>query len=484
MIMKKTKKLLSIVLALTVAFSILTLAGVSAGAYEQDSGKHYILPTGDSITTAAKFALGETVYGAVTGSSRNCYKFVNNALRDITFTALTDKRISFTVLSESANPFTVNAQQRTAYTVEIPANSSDTVVLTNVPSGTYFIQIDGTGTDSETAEFYFASHCAGLPVLVCAINNKMLSMVSGDTETLRLSALNVNDLNCYWESVDDPMTTDIDESKLVSVDGNGVVRVAFPSTELRFVKQLTCVVRAVFYYSPDGNLTEPLTKSCTVTLTPPNIYFDPYVTSLTLKANETKTIKATTNVKNATIDWKSSDPSIADVNELGVIRAYEKEGLATITAAIKYNGEVLRIRREIKVFTNGPLIPDPSKGLFDTKAVSISVDESQELSCTITYSDGTTAKPDGNIITFTSSNPSVATVTDKGVVKGIDEGEAIITATVTDASGTIQDTCTVTVTDPLSPLPKPIRKFIRLIIRVFRALFQIIGGLTGSLTGK
>ena len=482
--MKKIQKLLSIVLALILALSVLTLAGVNAAAYEQDSGSHYLLPTGETLATAARFALGETVHGAIIANGRNRYRLNNDALRDITFTVRTDKALTFTVISEKAEPFKVGAQQYTTYAVEIPANSSDAVALTDVPVGNYFIQFDGKGAAGQKTEFCFRAGCAGLPTLRCAINHKTMSLTSGDTAVLTLSDLSVDSLNHYWEAVDNPLTTDIDERKLVSVTDQGLVTVAFPSNQLRFDRDLTCVVRAVFYYSTDGNPTEDFTKSCTVTLNPPNIFLDPYVTSLTLNANETKTIKATTNVKNASIAWSSSDETVATVNSLGEIRAYEKEGIITITAAIRYNGEVLRIRREIRVIAYGAIDPDPTRGLFSAKAASIEVGKTQELPCTITYSDGTTAKPDGKNVTFTSSDTSVATVTDKGVVKGIDEGSAVITATVTTKTGTFQDTCRVTVNDPLSGIPKPIRKFVRVLIQIVTALFRIVIALLGGLTNK
>ena len=81
--MKKIQKLLSIVLALILALSVLTLAGVNAAAYEQDSGSHYLLPTGETLATAARFALFATqigniamgLSGAVTGGIQTSYNY-------------------------------------------------------------------------------------------------------------------------------------------------------------------------------------------------------------------------------------------------------------------------------------------------------------------------------------------------------------------------------------------------------------------------
>ena len=58
--------------------------------------------------------------------------------------------------------------------------------------------------------------------------------------------------------------------------------------------------------------------------------------------------------------------------------------------------------------------------------------------------------PADAVVTWTSSNQSVATVTSDGTVTGEDDGTATITASITTTtpSGTYTDTCTVTVIDP------------------------------------
>lgn len=53
---------------------------------------------------------------------------------------------------------------------------------------------------------------------------------------------------------------------------------------------------------------------------------------------------------------------------------------------------------------------------------------------------------DGSAITWTTSDPAVATVNEKGKVTGVKEGTATITAT----SGVASATCTVTVVAPVT----------------------------------
>lgn len=70
----------------------------------------------------------------------------------------------------------------------------------------------------------------------------------------------------------------------------------------------------------------------------------------------------------------------------------------------------------------------------------------QQLTVTATYASGprdVTSEAD-----YTSSDPSVATVSSSGLVTAVGEGSA----TVTVEFGGLTDTCSVTVTDPLEAL--------------------------------
>ncbi len=463
--MKRMKKPLSIVLALIMAFSVLTLAGVNAAAYEQDSSSHYLLPAGDSAETAAKFALGETVYGA--GAGTHFYQFRNTAVRDVTLNVCASKAVTLTVSTASGATFTVEGAAVNPYNTAVAAGSCKSVTLSSVPADTYYVQI----SSEEAAEYSFSAFCADLPDLAADINEHELEMVSSDTAALEISNVSIPDLNYYWEVMDDSSTTDIDESKVCTVNEDGVVSVAFPSVDLPFNRPLKTIVRAVFYYAKDGNMTEPWTKTCSVTMDPPNIYLDPYVAELALHANQTVTVKATTNVKNGACVWESSDPSIVSVSNEGVIHSFEKEGTVILNVWLKYNGEVLRIRREIKVTVVNK--PYPVSVQFANKSVSVWKGRSDiDPECTVTYSDGTVETPNGKNIIFISADESVATVSNKGVIHPVGQGETTVTAMTPD--GSIQDVCTVKVIKFNPWPPNPIRIIKELIIIVRDYIRQLI----------
>ena len=73
---------------------------------------------------------------------------------------------------------------------------------------------------------------------------------------------------------------------------------------------------------------------------------------------------------------------------------------------------------------------------------ALTLDESKQLIPALTYFDGTVFNKDA-IYTWNSSNPSVATVDENGMVKALTEGETTIT--VTACGGLYTATCTVSV---------------------------------------
>lgn len=94
------------------------------------------------------------------------------------------------------------------------------------------------------------------------------------------------------------------------------------------------------------------------------------------------------------------------------------------------------------MFTSVPLpadIVDP-----DAQSVTISGDDTVEVSDTITLT--ATTKPSGTAVTWSSSDTSVATVTSGGVVTGVAEGTAVITAAFSD-DASVYGSKVITVTD-------------------------------------
>ena len=160
-------------------------------------------------------------------------------------------------------------------------------------------------------------------------------------------------------------------------------------------------------------------------------------TNQTINVGKTFTITPTVTPDNATdksIICTSSDDTIATVDDNGKVTAL-MEGTATITATTNDGGftascVITVVKREGRV--TGITVTPISK--------TASVGEIFFVTPYITPVDA-----EDKSVTWSSSNPSIATVDSNGKVTAIREGVVTITATTND--GGLKATCTVTVVD-------------------------------------
>jgi len=120
---------------------------------------------------------------------------------------------------------------------------------------------------------------------------------------------------------------------------------------------------------------------------------------------------------NSTVQFSSSNPTVASVDANGNVLAKEK-GIATITASFSHDGKVYKsLGCDISI--GGTLAP----------TLTLSGPVNSKLFIGSTLKVVATQNPIGTNLTFVSSNPTVATVDASGVVKGISAGFAHISAT-------------------------------------------------------
>ncbi len=110
----------------------------------------------------------------------------------------------------------------------------------------------------------------------------------------------------------------------------------------------------------------------------------------------------------------------------------------------------------IDIDDTGSLI-DPNESIsLDKSTIDMTEGETQKLTATTT--------PAGAQVTWTSSDDSIATVDENGIVKGIKEGQVTITGTTADG---LTATCTVTVsskgTEPSNPTTGDANLYIELV---------------------
>ena len=161
----------------------------------------------------------------------------------------------------------------------------------------------------------------------------------------------------------------------------------------------------------------------------------PQQTEAAVKLNKTavsinvkKTVTLKVSGTNGKVTWKSSNNKIATVSSLGVVKGINK-GTATITATVSKS--TLRCKVTVKQ-------PVTGLKLNKTSAV-IKKGSSFTLKAAVSPANATNKS-----VVWKTSNNKVATVSSKGVVKGIGKGTAIITVIARDGSNK-KATCKVTV---------------------------------------
>lgn len=178
-----------------------------------------------------------------------------------------------------------------------------------------------------------------------------------------------------------------------------------------------------------------LSASCNVSVTSiPVTSISLNQTSLNLDVSDTYQLVASikpNNATNKTISWSSSNPSVATVSSTGLVTPIAP-GAATITATTT-DGSNLSASCQVTVVKRVKALA------LNENSVTLTIPETAQLIATITPEDATIPT-----LNWSSSNTSVATVDNNGLVTSISAGIAIITATTTDGSN-LSASCQVTV---------------------------------------
>ncbi|OAA92076.1 cell wall-binding repeat-containing protein [Clostridium ljungdahlii] len=170
-------------------------------------------------------------------------------------------------------------------------------------------------------------------------------------------------------------------------------------------------------------------------------------TDLTLNANQTESLTATVSPSNATdknVTWESSDKTVATVDSNGKVTAINS-GTATITASSIDNTKGFRNYTpqsdscKVTVKSNGNIPSSISvTGITLDKTGTVAVGGTLQLKALVQPDNAT----DKNV-NWSSSDKTIAAVDGKGLVTGIKEGTATITAATEDENKTAA--CTITV---------------------------------------
>ena len=142
------------------------------------------------------------------------------------------------------------------------------------------------------------------------------------------------------------------------------------------------------------------------------------------KVKITTTVTVKPNKKgNKKVTYKTSNKKVATVSSKGYIKGV-KAGKAKITVVSKKNKKKKAV---VKVVVKKAAV---KKVKLNTGNFNLAVGSKKSLKATITPKKKVSKK-----VVWKTSNKKVATVTSKGVVKGVGEGTATITCKATDGSG-------------------------------------------------
>ena len=213
-----------------------------------------------------------------------------------------------------------------------------------------------------------------------------------------------------------------DKTDIATVDENGKVTA------------VKAGVAKITVTTEDGKKT----ASCTITVKEDKVAVTGVKlnsTSLSLTEGDSYQLKATISPADATnqnVKWESSDSSVADVDQNGLVGAL-KEGTAIITVTTEDGNKKAHCVVTVKANTVAVISVSLNK-----HSLSLYVGGKETLNATITPADAT-----NKAVVWSSSDPSVAEVNSNGEITAKSAGTATITVTTED--GNKKDSCKVTV---------------------------------------
>ena len=339
---------------------------------------------------------------------------------------VTEPYIAVTIVSLNKTEISIEEGQNEQLTaVVLPENATDktvtwrsskTSVATVTDSGLVQGVSAGTTTITATAGEKEATCTVTvtepyIEVTSVNLNKTATSIEKGNTEQLTALVLpeNATDKTVTWKS---------SKTGIVVVTNNGLVT---------GISAGTATITAT---------AGEKKATCTVTVT------DPYipVTSVSLNKNETSIIEGETeqltasvlpeDSTNRTVTWKSSNNFVASVSNAGLITA-NIEGEVDITASCdgKSASCTVTVKPRVILVTNVSL---------NKTEISIEKGRTEQLTATVLPENAT-----DKTVTWISSDTGIAKVTNNGLVTGMGEGTATITAKAGDETAT----CSVEVTD-------------------------------------
>ena len=299
------------------------------------------------------------------------------------------------------------------------ATVSTAGVVTAKAAGSATITVT-TADGSKKATCSVTVNAKTVAVTGVSLDKTTLTLTEGDTSTLTATVAPANATNkdVTWSSNNTTVAT-VSNTGVVTAKaaGNATITV----TTVDGSKKATCAVTV---------------NAKTVAVT--GVSLDK--TSLSLEEGETYTLTATVTPSNATdksVSWSSSNTNVATVSNSGVVTA-KTPGTTTITVTTTDGSK----KATCSVTVTAKVIAVTGVSLNKT-SLTLAPGGTETLTATVAPANATNKN-----VTWSSSNTSVATVSNSGVVTAKTVGSATITVTTSDGGKTAK--CSVTVAVPVS----------------------------------
>lgn len=311
-------------------------------------------------------------------------------------------------------------------TIKPPSLSNTTVTWTsnnsnivNVVNGVVEAKGVGTATITATTKDGVSANCIitvrekKVEVSSIKLNTSNISLNEGNTYQLTATIFpeNASDRTLTWST---------NSPNVVTVDTNGKITAISIGQAIITAKATNGVITTC-----EVNVLPIQVSSITLSTQSKILY-------LGTTYNLTAIVKPE-NANDKTLTWFSSDSSIVTVSSNGLVTA-KSVGTAMVTAK-STNGISTSC-----VFTVCDILPESL--ILSSNIKDLDIGQSFKLIGIVTPSNATNKS-----VTWSSSDTSVATVTQSGEVKAVGNGNAIITA---ETNNGIKETCEITAYTPVS----------------------------------
>ena len=375
---------------------------ISFTSVQQASVVTTTLPSINKTTLDGNATISFTTYPS---QPSNRFNAASGAVRSIQATSGNTSVASVTSVNQSGGAIVIGPKGPGTATITVTAS----LYATN------FASIGSYVTSPLSVTFTFYVTVKEVAVQSVTLSKSTLDLTVGDSFSLTasISPSNATNKAVTWSSSNSSIAS-VDSSGRVTAKGNGTATITVKSAANASISD-TCAV----------NVTTPTSG---VTVTPE---------TAALNVGETKQLSAVvapSTASNKNVTWSTSSGNVATVNSSGLVTAVGN-GTATITARTVSGGYT---------DTCAVTVSTPVTGVSLSSA-SLTINKGGTHQLTTTVSPETASN---KTVSWSTSNPAVASVSQTGLITAIGGGSADITVTTVDGSYSAQ--CRVTVNVPVT----------------------------------